>query len=280
MVTVSGAVVQQVILNTGLVYASVDPLKVNVDPFKYDVGGKRGTYPGVFGQSLTDNVTSYTYLDRDGALVVNLTGFPTADFYAPLARVVTANGEVVAIHDERILIGTSPTAVGTCRITYPVDGDVKGGDVSTSSNNDVPSLLYAGSGTDTEGRNRLVRRPPQNYASGDVAMRIYISHGVAPGNGKASCWYLKYAFRSVGEDLGAYDGTAALTVDHSTDLGDRIYSIDLTIPAAAFNVGKDLMVLWLAREHSHAGDTLTNGIHVHQQELRYTGYMLSGQPGQ
>lgn len=278
-VNVEGTVSLQVELGTGEVKKHPDPLKINVLPFKYDVGGRRGTYAGVLAQAVTDNDTSYVYLSEAGALVVNTTGFPTAT-HIPLARVVAANGEIVAINEERVLLASNGAYQGTCRITYPVDGDIKGGDVSASSNNDMPSLLYAGSGTDTEGRNRLTRRPPQNYVSGDAVMRLYYSHGAAPGSSKASRWYLKYAFRSIGDALGSYDGTAAQTVDNSGQNADQIYSLDLTIPAAAFNKDKDLMILWLAREHSHADDNLSNGIHVHQQELRYTGFVLNGQPGQ
>lgn len=276
---VTGTVMQAVILSTGRVATSQSPLKIDVSGFKYNIGGLWGVFDGAVAQVVTDDDTSYVYLAADGTLVINTTGFPTGA-HIPLARVTAANGEIVTINEERVLMVSSSTYQGTCRITYPIDGDVRGGDVSASSNNEFPSLLYAGDGTDTEGRNRLIRRPPQNYVSGDLVLRLYYSHGAAPGNNKSSYWYLKYAFRSADEDLGTYDGQVGLEVDHTGQDADHIYTLDLVIPAAAFNKSKDLMALYLAREHSNPLDTLTNGVHIHQQELRYTGYLLSGQPGQ
>lgn len=279
-VTVQGTVVQEVTLNTGLVYLHPDPLKFNINPFKYDIGGKRSTYAGVLGQSVTDDDTNYVYLDSDGTLVVNITGFPSDGIlYLPLARVVATNGEIVSIIDERILVATSVGSEGTCRIGYPVDGDVKGGDTAASSNNDWAAVRYDASGSEGEGRNRWVRRPPQNYLSGDIVLRLYCSVATTVGTNKSTRWNLSYKFASVGESLGTMT-TVSTTEDVSDQPADELFTLDLTIPEAAVNISKDLMALYLARDYDHADDDCPENIYVHQQELRYTGRLVAGQAGQ
>ena len=41
-------------------------LKIDIEGFKYDIGGVRGTYNGAVAQSVTDDDTNYVYLDADG----------------------------------------------------------------------------------------------------------------------------------------------------------------------------------------------------------------------
>lgn len=276
---VKGTVGIEVSLSTGNV--SVTPgssLKVDVRGFKYDIGGRRGTYDGDAAQSVTDDDTSYVYVDQDGDLVINTTGFPTVT-HIPLARVVAVNGEVVAIHEERVLLASSASAIGICSITLPVDGDVRGGDTSASSNNDWACIRYDDSGTDGEGRNRLVRRCPKNYVDGDLVMRVVYTTSGTIGSNKDSFWRLSYKFASLGEALGTM-ASVTTTKEHDGEAGDTLHYLDLTIPEVSVDMTKDFMALYVAREHDDAADTLDSDIYVHNLELRYNGRLLAGQAGQ
>jgi hypothetical protein len=268
-----------VALETGFVKpTSGQPLKIDVAGFKYDIGGRRSVYDGDVAQSVTDDDTSYVYVDQDGDLVINTTGFPTVT-HIPLARVVAANGEVVAIHEERVLLASSASAIGICSITFPVDGDVRGGDTSASSNNNWACIRYDDSGTDGEGRNRLVRRCPKNYVDGDLVMRVVYTTSGTIGSNKDSFWRLSYKFASLGEALGTM-ASVTTTKEHDGEAGDTLHYLDLTIPEANVDATKDFMAFYVAREHDDAADTLDSDIYVHNLELRYNGRLLAGQAGQ
>jgi hypothetical protein len=265
-------------LGAGNVDASPASLKINVAAFKYDIGGNRGVFDGYSAYPVPDESASYVYLDSTGSLTHSTSAFPSTP-HIPLARVVTTNGEIVAVHEERLLMATSSSYTGTCKITYPVDGDIKGGDTTPSSNNNWAAVYYAASGTAGEARNRWVRRPPQNYVSGDFVMRLYCSVPSSVGNNKDSFWRLSYKFASIGEALGTMDSVTA-NPEHDGQAADELFIIDLTIPEANVDVSKDLMAFYLAREYDNAGDNCPENIYIHNIELRYTGTLLAGQAGQ
>lgn len=265
-------------LETGNVSPGRSSLRADVAGFKYDIGGNRGTFDGYAAYPVSDDTTTYLYLDKTGALTHSTSGFPSIP-HIPLARIVAANGEIVAVHEERVLLATSSSYTGTCKITYPVDGDVKGGDTSSSSNNNWAAVRYDASGTAGEARNRWVRRPPQNYVSGDFVLRLYCSVPNSVGNNKSSFWRLSYKFASVGESLGTMDSVTT-EQDHSGQPADELFTIDLTIPASAVDTAKDLMAFYLAREYDNAADSCPENIYLHNIELRYTGTLLAGQAGQ
>jgi len=277
-VTVEGTVNLAVQLGAGEVRQHPDPLKVNVLPFKYDIGGLRGTYAGVLGQSCTDDDTTYLYLDDEGTLQVNTTGFPTGVIYLPLARVVCANGEIAQIYEERILLAATPAAVGTCVITLPVDGDVRGGDTSASSNNDWAAVKYEQSGTG-EARNRLVRKCPRNYVDDDVTVRVVYSLASSAVAGQKSRWEIQHQWADLADALGTM-ATIGVTHTHTGEAADTLYSIDLTIPEANVGMDKEFMAFQINRDNNHADDTLAQDIYVHNLEIRYNGRLLAGQAGQ
>jgi hypothetical protein len=276
-VTVSNTVVQEVVLNTGHIYASVDPLKINIDPFKYDIGGLRGTFAGVLGQSVTDNSANYLYLSSSGTLVVNTTGFPDDDYYLALGRVVAYNGEIVATFDERILIATAPVYIGTCVLNFPVDGGIRGGSSGVSSNNDRPSVTFAASGMST---NRWNIRPPQNYASGDLVFRCLGSVAGSPGS-NAMRVGLNWTFDELDEVMSSsFDYNSEYTKSLSEVSNDELFAIDFTISSLNFDKTKDQMSIWFYRDGDHEEDTTGLTLHTHLCGLRYTGYTLAGQAGQ
>lgn len=265
-------------LQAGLVRASITPLKINISQFKYDIGGLRGVYTGALDQSVTDDDTSYVYLDNTGTLQINTTGFPT-ETHIPLGRVVAANGEIVQIYEERVLLASSSSSVGTCAITLPVDGDVRGGDTSASSNNNWASIVYEATGTSGEGRNRLVRRFPRNYVSGDLVVRVVYSFASAVGNNKDMFWRLSYKFADLGDALGTMSSVTTIK-ECDGAAADTLFYLDLTIPEVSVENDKDYIALYLAREYDDANDTCDENCFVHNVEIRYTGHLLAGQAGQ
>jgi len=263
----------------GQVTASVSSLKIEVASFKYDIGGDRGLFVGAVDQSVTDDDTSYVYLNKNGTLVINTTGFPS-DTHIPLARVVATNGEIVAIIEERVLLASSSSAIGTCRISYPVDGDIRGGQTSASSNNDYAAVRYDGTPNTDTGRNRWNRRPPQNYVSGNVVLRIWYSWAVAPSNNDTIILEWLWSFRSSGEALGSWDDSDQQSFEVDTENSDTLYYKDLTMPGEDMDIDADLMFMKFQRRTDLSGDDCDENMYVHDVELQYTGYLVAGQPGQ
>ena len=275
-VTVTGTVKMDATLGSGLVETHPDPLRVNVGSVKYDIGGNRGTYNGAVAQLMTDDDTTYLYLDEDGALQSSLSGYP-ATTYIPLARVVAANGEIVAIHDERVLLASSAAVSGTCRIGFPVDAGVKGGNADVSANNDVASLTFASSG---ESRNRWNFRPPQNYISGDLTLRLLCSVAGSPGSNGVRMG-LKWMPVTEGDTIpSSYTYTLDQTKSLSGISNDELFKIDFTIASANFDKTEDMYAFYVLRDGDHADDTTGLTLHIHLCELRYTGYRVAGQAGQ
>ena len=265
-------------LRAGGVRASITPLKIDVAGFRYDIGGLRGIYVGAVDQSVADDDSNYVYLNESATLQINTTGFPTDVTYLPLARVVCANGEIVAIHEERVLLAASSAAIGTCRICFAVDGGVRGGETSASSNNDVGAIRYDYA---SNGYNRINTRPPQNWTSGDLVMRLWFTVSSSPSNGTKMRWKIEWLFRTSGEDLGAWDSsdTQYYTFDGNPIADDLIY-LDLTIPAAYMNKNDDMLAIKITRESEESDDDCGVYAYLHVQELRYTGYKVAGQAGQ
>lgn len=92
----------QVVLAPGRVYADGD-LSIAILSFNYELDGVRQHYAGALGQAVTDDSWNYIYLDYDGSLNINTTGFPTTT-HIRLAKVRADNGAIVSISDERVLL--------------------------------------------------------------------------------------------------------------------------------------------------------------------------------
>ncbi len=271
-------------INVNLSTGQISPtpgqsLKIDVPGFKYDIGGVRGAYNGAVAQSVTDDDTSYIYLDKAATLQINTTGFP-GEAHIPMGRVVAANGEVVAIHEERVLLASSSSSVGTCIITLPVDGDIRGGDTAASSNNDWAAVRYDDTGTG-EARNRLVRRTPRNYVDGDLVIRVVatVASSIPSSPTRQSRWEIQYKFASLGESLGTMS-TIGVSPTHNDQTYDELFNIDLTIPEVNVDMTKEYMAFQLNRDNDHADDNLGENIYVHNVEIRYNGRLLAGQAGQ
>lgn len=90
------------VLEPGLVQPDND-LSIAILRFHYELDGVRSTFDGAINQMVTDDSWNYVFLDFDGSLNINTTGFPSTT-HIRLARVRTLDGGIVAIDDERVLL--------------------------------------------------------------------------------------------------------------------------------------------------------------------------------
>jgi hypothetical protein len=102
MQNVTGTVNVIAVLEPGLVRKTGN-LAVSILSFNYELDGVRQTYGGAINQAVTDDSWNYVYLDFDGSLNINTTGFPTTT-HVRLAKVRADNGVIVSVDDERVLL--------------------------------------------------------------------------------------------------------------------------------------------------------------------------------
>lgn len=120
---VDGTVNIVAILEPGLVKDD-GGLAVAVLRFNYELDGVRQTFEGALGQAITDDSWNWVFLDYDGSLNINTTGFPTTT-HIRLAKVRADNGAIVSINDERVLLSAG--------IDKDIHQDTAEGQDSTSS---------------------------------------------------------------------------------------------------------------------------------------------------
>lgn len=89
-------------LEPGLVRPGGD-MSIAILAFHYELDGIRSTFAGAINQALTDDSWNYVFLDFDGSLNINTTGFPTTT-HIRLAKVHVVSGGIVAIDDERVIL--------------------------------------------------------------------------------------------------------------------------------------------------------------------------------
>lgn len=99
---VGGVVNMVAVLEPGLVRQD-NNLSISILSFNYEVDGIRQQFAGAINQSVTDDSWNWVFLDYDGNLNINTTGFPTGT-HIRLARVRCDNGLITSIVDERILL--------------------------------------------------------------------------------------------------------------------------------------------------------------------------------
>jgi len=78
-------------------------LSVDVKPCHYEIDGVLGSFQGASNQSVTDNTINYVFLDFDGSLNINTTGWP-ANAHIRLARVQTSGGLIIQVLNARVLL--------------------------------------------------------------------------------------------------------------------------------------------------------------------------------
>ena len=237
-----------------------------------------------FGSGLYLRLTDDADILRDVGAAHVLWTDPATGVLRTAFRVMVRDGGSSMIerlrlaHDGTLsLAGEEAIGVGLCRVGFPIDGGLRGGSAAASANNNVPSITFAAAG---ESRIRWTCRPPQNYVSGDLTLRVYCTTAGTPGDTGVR-WQLDWTLLEVGDILpSSYDHSVAQTQNLAAVANDQVFAADFTIPAAAFSSAKDMLVLWLRRDGDHADDTCTLSVHTHMTELRYTGRRLAGQAGQ
>lgn len=101
-VRIMGTITQDLQIADGRVFADGD-LTIAVNTFTYEIDGNRSSFVGVAGQSVTDDNTSYVFVDNEGALGIQTSGWPTTT-HIRLARVVAASGLISQIINERVFL--------------------------------------------------------------------------------------------------------------------------------------------------------------------------------
>lgn len=128
------------VLYDGATVADGD-LTVKVNGFYYDLAGTRGKYVGSCANSVTDDATTYVYLDSGANLVLTISGYPApGTVYIPLARVVASGGFITRIILERAFLNAAVSAGGmvpTSRTITAGAGLTGGGDLSANRTIDV-----------------------------------------------------------------------------------------------------------------------------------------------
>ena len=99
---VAGVVGIEAVIAPGRIIPT-EGLYISILPFNYEEDGVRQQYAGVLSQLMTDDAINYLYLDYDGSLNVNTTGYPTTT-HIRLGRVITSSGLITTIHDDRIVL--------------------------------------------------------------------------------------------------------------------------------------------------------------------------------
>jgi hypothetical protein len=204
-------------------------------------------------------------LDCDFRIMLRDGGSGTTEFFR-----VTADGELK-------LKTVEVLAIGTCVIQMPVDGGVRGGTTSASTNNDVAAIKYD---TGTDGWNRYNLRPPQNYTSGNLTFRLICSVPSAVAATKGTRWKLEWSCKSLSDALGSWASSSEFTYDISSQAADTLFAIDFTVGSATFDKTDDMFAFKVTRVGTNGADDCGVDIYVHGMELQYTGYKLAGQPGQ
>ena len=76
-------------------------LTIGVFPVIYYYQDTRKEFTGATGQAVTDDATRYVWLDASNALTMGAAFPANEETFLPLAKVVTAGGDIVSIDDER-----------------------------------------------------------------------------------------------------------------------------------------------------------------------------------
>jgi hypothetical protein len=172
------------------------------------------------------------------------------------------------------LSGTDVIDAGTCRQVLPVDGGIRGGTTSGSTNNDIAAIRFDNGG---DGWNRVNIEPPTRYISGDLTFRLFCSVPSSVPASRGTRWRLNWSLKDIGDALGSWSYTNEFTYDISGQTLDQIFAIDFTIQASQFDKTKDLLCMKMTRLGTDAADDCGVHIYVHGLELRFSGFRFAGQ---
>jgi hypothetical protein len=170
--------------------------------------------------------------------------------------------------------GTVVIDEATCVEMFSVDGGIRGGTTTGSTNNDIAAIRFDNLG---DGWNRINIKPPSRYTSGNLTFRLLCSVPSSVGASKGTRWKLEWSMLDVGEALGTWDYNDEFTYDISNQGSDELFAIDFTIPSGEFDKTDAMMALKMTRLGTDAADDCNVHIYVHGLELRFTGFRYAGQ---
>lgn len=174
-----------------------------------------------------------------------------------------------------LLDGTVVIDEATCIDMLPVDGGIRGGTTTGSTNNDIAAVRFDTGG---DGWNRVNIKPPTRYTQGDLTFRMYCSIPSSTGSSVGTRWSLEWALLDIGDSLpSSWPYNDTFTYDISNQSLDEVFAIDFTIPAAQFDKTKQLLAMKMTRVGTDPADDCGVHIYVHGLELRFTGFRYAGQ---
>lgn len=247
--------------------------------------------------------TFYVYIDKNGVLVLNGTGFP--DLSTIIGRVVIASGIILDVIDDRSEVnsppdayqvafddGSSTLATGdsiqeaiesldayvdslllrtrTDFINFGFEDGIPNGRVKLTHTSDSPALEFIKSGSGI-GRVRYSTSVPGNYAS-DSNIVIKVFWSPPDSNVGTIRWRLRY--RLVSSNLDSVNSALTTVIyDQATSgIADLLTDTEsnLVVPAVAINTN-DILIFSIEREYTSASDTYGDSALVHLVRVEYTG---------
>jgi hypothetical protein len=234
-----------------------------------------------FGTGLYTKLEDEDGTDRAAGSVHFLWENPASTALEAAFRVMLRDGGSQTVERFRVtpagsieLSGVDVISEGTCRKVPPVDGGIRGGTTSGSTNNDIAAIRFDNAG---DGWNRINIAPPTRYTSGDLTFRLICSVPSSVGANKGTRWRLNWSLKDIGDVLGTWSYTNEFTYDISNQNSDEMFAIDFTITAAQFDKTKDLLCMKMTRLGTNPADDCGVHIYVHGLELRFTGFRFAGQ---
>lgn len=189
-----------------------------------------------------------------------------------------ADKSIEWFHDGKMdVLGDTIFEKGICSIVWSPGEPVTGQNASLSSNNGVQSITFDDIG---ESRARWNTKPPKNYTSGDLTLRMRCTVAGSPGSNSMRLGLNWECYASADTLSSSLSNNEENTVSLSGVSNDELFDVDFTIGSGTFNKADDVLALHLYRDGDHAGDTTTLTLHIHLIELRYTGWAFAGQSGQ
>lgn len=181
-------------------------------------------------------------------------------------------------HDGKMtVLGDTILEKTTCSVVWSPGELVTGQNASLSSNNGVQSITFDDVG---ESRARWNTKPPKNYDSGDLTLRMRCSVAGSPGSNSMRLGLNWECYADSDTLSSSLSNNQEDTESLSGVSNDEFFYVDFTIGSGTFTKTDDMLALHLYRDGDHAGDTTTLTLHIHLIELQYTGWSFAGQAGQ
>lgn len=249
--------------------------------------------------------TFFVYLDKNGALVLNGTDFPTLS--TRIGKVVVASGVILEVIDERTEVNSPPDAYQvafdesnsiiasgdsvqeaiesldayvssltgdqTKFVNFGFSDGILNGRVKLTHIDDSPALEFPTTGTGI-GRVRYSTSIPYDYINNsNIVIKVFWS---PPDNGAGNVrWRIRYRLVSSNIDVinsalttVIYDQAASGTANLLTDT-----STNLVIPSSEINTN-DTLIFNVERDYTSPSDTYGNSAMVHLVRIEYTARTL------